>query len=226
MGNIRELQKDLFQTVGRKLKEYGFTTTGNSGIFWRTTDFGRQTISLAPINHPPTDFDVTVQLAIRFDRLEDLLNEQELNLTRAEKRDTHSLGVELGNLSEGRQRRWTVSGFDDIVPVAVSLGDSLRNWGLPYLDKYSDMETALEVLSRDDKTARLQSPFHDYRAKKAIGLAFLLGPRDRFLRLAVAKTEFLTARKDSGLASFLRLKETLEQRLKNIASSNTETSTV
>ena len=30
--------------------------------------------------------------------------------------------------------------------------------GIPYLDRYSDMNTVLEVLSRDDEEAQLHSP--------------------------------------------------------------------
>ena len=210
---IGELKKCLFETVASRVKPYGFIGKGSSGIFARATDLGRQTISLAPINHPPTDFDVTVNLAIRFDRLEELLNEHEPNLTKADKRETHSLGAELGNISEGRQKRWTVATSHDIDRVASSIFEAIVRIGIPYLDKYSDMETALGVLSQDDRAAWLHSPLHDYRAKKAIGLAFLLGPKERFLRLAADKTEFLTARRDSGLPAFLRLKQAMETAL-------------
>ena len=74
------------------------------------------------------------------------------------------------------------------------------------------MEDALEAFSGDDKASRLHEPFHDGRAKRAIGLAFLMGDRERFSKLAKAKTEFLTSRNDFGLQSFLQLRDSLECR--------------
>jgi hypothetical protein len=79
------------------------------------------------------------------------------------------------------------------------------------------MQTALEVLSGDDKDAWLHSPFHDARAKRALGLAFLLGDQKRFSQLAAAKTEFLKSRNDSGLASFLQFRDALENRVERTA---------
>jgi hypothetical protein len=76
------------------------------------------------------------------------------------------------------------------------------------------MRTALYTLSRDDRSAWLHSPFHDVRAKRAIGLAFLLRDREQFARLAEAKSAFLKERNDLGLASFLQFKDALDHRLK------------
>ncbi len=85
--------------------------------------------------------------------------------------------------------------------------------GLPYLQKYSDMQAALEALSSDDGDASLHMPLHDERAKTALALAFLLGDRERFSQLAVVKTEFLSSRNEQGLQSFIQLRDSLARRL-------------
>jgi hypothetical protein len=59
----------------------------------------------------------------------------------------------------------------------------------------------------------LHCPVHDARAKRALGLAFLLHKLDIFRRLADEKTVFLTNRNDPKLDAFLDFKRKLESRL-------------
>ena len=178
--------------------------------------FGRHAFHLSFIKHK-ADFDVTVDVAVRLDELENLLNEHRGNLSEAQKKNTFTLGAELGNISEGRQKRWTVASLDDIKPAAKSIMDAFVAIGVPYLEKYSDVESVLETLSGDDRAAWLHAPIHDDRAKSAIALAFLLGDRERFSQLAAAKTEFLKSRNDFGLTSFLQFRDALENRLERTA---------
>lgn len=216
MKQIKELEKALLTELSEHVGEYGFDTKVKGQSFYKQMPFGRLAFHLSFIKHK-TDVDVTVDLAVRFDELEELVNEYENRLSKAQRKDTFSLGVELGNLSEGRQKRWTVANLEDVEPVARSIMNSFAAVGLPYLEKYSDLPTALEVLSGDDRAAWLHSPFHDARAKRALGLAFILGDRERFSQLADAKTEFLRSRNDSGLTSFLQFKDALEHRLASAA---------
>ena len=216
MSLVKDLEDALFEAVSEEIAKYGFSGSKRHYCFYKRTPFGRLAFCLAFIRHRD-DADVTINLAVRFDELEDLINEHRSHLSSAEKKNTFSLGVELGNLSEGRQKRWTVASLPDVSPVAQSIMNSFLAIGLPYLQKYSDIQTALEVLSGDDKDAWLHSPFHDTRAKRALGLAFLLGVRKRFSELASAKTEFLKSRNDSGLASFLQFRDELEKRLEQTA---------
>ena len=110
--------------------------------FTRKTLFGRQTFHVSFIRHAH-DCDVTGDVAIRIDDLEDLLNEWNATLSKAEQKQTHSMGAELGNLSEGRQRRWTLASEDDIPEVVSSVMALFESVGLPYLEKYSDLDIFL-----------------------------------------------------------------------------------
>jgi hypothetical protein len=208
--NIRDLEKDLIKKLAERVGEHEYDTRARGQSFYQQTPFGKVALHLAFIEHA-TDFDITADIAIRFDALEDIINEGSNLLTMSEKRRTFSIGAELGNISEWKQKRWTVRSPADIEEVSRSIMDAFVNIGLPYIEKYSNMETVLDALSGDDKTAWLHSPFHDVRAKQAICLAFLLGQRNRFSELVAAKTEFLTSVKDPGLQSFLELKDTLER---------------
>jgi hypothetical protein len=216
MSLIKDYENGLFDAVSSKISDYGFTGNRKEFCFYKRTAFGRLAFCLAFIRHPH-DVDLTVQMAVRFDDLENLINEYNSHLSESLKKRTFSIGIELGNLLERRPKRWTVASLKDVEPVAHSIMNSFVTVALPYLEKYSDKQTALEVLSGDDQDAWLHSPFHDVRAKRALGLAFLFGDRERFSQLAVAKTEFLKSRNDSGLASFVEFRDALKSRLERAA---------
>ena len=212
MTEIRELETALLTKLADQVGKHGFDTKPKGQSFYKKTPLGRSAFHVTFIRHR-SDIDVTADVAVRFDELEDLLNQYRDNLSKAEKKNTFSLGAELGNISEGCQKRWTVASLDDVQPAAEAVLSALTSIGIPYLERYSDMNTALEVLSRDDEEAQLHSPIHGQRACRAIGLAFLLGRSQRFHQLAGAKTAFLTGRKDFGLSFFLEIKNGLERQL-------------
>jgi len=217
MTQIKELEKALLTELSKHVGKYDFDTKVRGQSFYKQMPFGRLAFHLSFIKHK-TDFDATVDVAVRFDDLEDLINQYRGRISEAQKKNTFTLGAELGNLSEGRQKRWTVATLDDIKPVAESIMDAFVLIGLPYLEKYSNMKTTLETLSGDDSAAWLHAPIHDDRAKLAIALAFLLGDRERFSKLAAAKTEFLESRKDPGLQSFMQLRDALKHRFDGLGS--------
>ncbi|HYV04908.1 MAG TPA: hypothetical protein VFB82_09990 [Blastocatellia bacterium] len=212
MIEYQQLKEDLLQRLAKLIEVHGFVMRARTQSFDKRTPFGKLALLLAFIPHR-ADFDIAASVAIRFNELEDLINEGNDLLSKPEKRQTFSLGADLGNISDGKQKRWTVSNPADVEAVAESIMDFFVAIGIPYLEKYSDMEIALEAFSGEDTAARLHEPFHDSRAKRAIGLAFLLGHRERFSKLAASKTEFLTSRNDFGLQSFLQLRDSLERRL-------------
>jgi hypothetical protein len=211
MGYVKDLQDGFFAALARRMAEHGFESRPRDQSFTRKTPVGRQTFHVSFIKHA-NGCDVTADVAVRIDRLEDLLNEWNGTLSKSERKQTHSMGAELGNISEGRQRRWTLAGEDNI-PEAVSSTMALfESVGLPYLQKYSDLEQALAALSGDDRPSWLHSPFHDLRAQRAIGLAFVLGRHERMDELIAAKTRFLRERNDPGLDRFLAFAKDIKGR--------------
>jgi len=74
---------------------------------------GRQSFHSAFVNHD-TDFDVTADVAIRFDAVGDMVNSSETLLSEPEKRGTYTLGTELGNLDGTSHQRWTIEQESDV----------------------------------------------------------------------------------------------------------------
>jgi hypothetical protein len=200
MGSFATLKRQLLAAVGEKLRQFGFVTPTNRG-FYRQIPVGRATFHLAFIQHQD-DFDVTADIAVRFDDVEEVVNEGNKLLTDKERKGTHTIGAELGNIADGHQKRWTVASTDDVSLVATSIADAFVNVALPYADTYADRRRALEVLSGDGPESWLHCPFHDHRATTAVALALLCDGDQAARSLAKRKLSYLEQREDPGIASF------------------------
>jgi hypothetical protein len=101
----------------------------------------------------------------------------------------------------------------DVQAAARSIKECFKTVGLPYIEKLSDMDNALDLLSRDDRIARLSSPIDNERAKRALALAFLQNLPEKFKQLAESKTEWLSKNDDFGLEAFMQFRIELEKQL-------------
>ena len=204
--NFNALRTELVTMVAKALGRYGFEGKARSYSFIKPIPNGRQAIHLGFIRHKD-DFDVTADVALGFDALENIIREFESS---SEDEKGYSMGAELGNISGSGQMRWTVTSTQDIPTVAESIMQTIVSIGFPYLQRYSRKEEALAAMKGDDRSAWLHMPVHDARARRALGLAFLLGRgSDELKEIADAKVKFLGDRKDPRLESFLRFKEFL-----------------
>lgn len=198
--SLKDIQKKLLKSLGEKLFAYGFEKKPRQQSFFRKFDGGVFVFHLSFIEHE-FDFDITADVAIRFDDLEDLINAQDKLLTKKEKEATCSLGVEFGNLVSGEQMRWSVSTESELNEIVESIIKVYDENGEKYFKDYGVKENALKLLSQDEPSVWIHSPFHATRAKKALGLAYILN-RENLESLYVKKKSFLEEKKDFGLMSF------------------------
>ncbi len=158
---------------------------------------------LAFIDHR-TDFDVTMDLAVRFDAVEDMINEDSTYLSKKEKTQTYSLGVQLGNLVGKGQMRWSVKTAADVLPATNGIVAEFEKYGLPYLERVSSMRSAFELLTSPGEESWIHSPIHSVRAKRVLAMAKILGMGDRLAPIASEYERFLEELKDFGAADFKR----------------------
>jgi hypothetical protein len=194
--DLKTLRTRLYGMVGASVSELGFKT--EKLVFRRPMGGGSQTLHLAFIAHK-TDFDVTADVAIRFDDVQALLLEGNTAIKPEQAGVMMSFGAELGNIAERKQRRWTVRTEAGLPAVADQVTAAFLDIGRPYLETYSDRHAALEVLAGDDQAAWLHMPLHGQRARLALALCVVLGERFRFATLLAQKLDFLAARKDADL---------------------------
>jgi len=139
------------------------------------------------------EFDVKMDVAVRFHCVEELVYPSEMSFT---------LGCELGNIESGMPPRWTVAEPSDVAPVAEAIYEKFDEVGRPYLEKYSSIDTAYEVLQRDDRLGWMHSPFDCERAKRVLAIAMVRDHLDEFEALLARKRLSLASSKNANLADF------------------------
>lgn len=200
--NKKELKLKLLQGLGEALKENGYKTRTTQQDLVKKFDKGKISIHLAFINHPE-DFHVTVDVGIRFDELENMKNQWDEGLTIKEKKETYTIGVELGNLVHREQKRWRVEKEEDILPVTMDILKEVKEYFIPYIDKYVDVENVFDLCVRDDDEAGLIGTIFDgARAQNAIGLALLLNKEEMLEQIIEKKKEYLKTRDKFELELF------------------------
>lgn len=197
---IDDLERTLLSEIGRGLNEFGFSRPKGQTLE-RRTEAGRVAVHLSFIEHE-TDLDVTTDVAIRFDSVEELVHRSNELLSKEEKSQTFTLGAEVGTLKTGQPLRWTVTSHPDISAVAAAILAELREVALPYIDQYSQMENAYDLLSGDDREAWVHSPVHGERAKRACAMLIVMGRRSEVRALAERKLAFLRSVNDPGIPLF------------------------
>lgn len=203
MRSLRDLRGDVLREFGRRLARFGFDPRPKGQSFLRKIEGGRVSVHLGFISHE-NDFDVTIDVGIRFDAVEELVHRSEALLTKREKAETSTLGAELGNIECGRPFRVTVTGNSDTEGAVGQLIAKFESIGLPYLEHYSQMESAYEVLARDDRGGWIHSPINAERAKSACALLAVMGRYSDLEALGRQKSCFLESIRDPGAAMFSR----------------------
>ncbi|ASI76756.1 hypothetical protein LKM01_27110 [Bacillus pacificus] len=200
--NKKELKLKLMQSIGEGLKEDAYKVRITQQSFVKKFDKGKISMHLAFIDHPE-DFHVTMDVGIRFDELENMKNQWDEGLTIKEKKETYTIGVELGNLVHREQKRWCVEKETDILPVTIDILKEVKQYFIPYIDKYVDIENVFDLCVRDDEEAALLgTTFEGYRAQNAIGLALILNKEEMLEQIIEKKKKHLKTRDKFQLELF------------------------
>jgi hypothetical protein len=135
----KELGTLLINSLKKVLTPLGFKFIANRRSFQMKNASGYCAFHLAFIQHV-NDFDVVADLGIRLDAVHELADPKGDILGDA------TFGIEIGNYTEGSQKRWTVNSEASIEPVVNELEKVFNEIALPYFRKYSNTASALELL--------------------------------------------------------------------------------
>jgi hypothetical protein len=201
------LQKQLLREVGVLLGSRSFKPKPSGQTFYSKQPYGWAAFHLSFIPHRPIDFDITADVALRFDAVEDLVNANYSHplVRRSELKRTATIGAELGNISVGRPLRWTVSSEEDLGRVVPQIVAAFDEIGWPYIAAFSKMENVLSVLAKDDGSSHLHSPFHLSRWLSVIALAWLLKRYDELDDLIARGSSSLKERNEPFRERFEKL---------------------
>jgi hypothetical protein len=159
---LADLRRTLLTELAVALATRGYRKNGQS--FRKDEGPHRLSFHVAFINHSE-DFDVTADVAVRHHAVEERLNGSSPLLSAAQKKETATVGAELGNLAGVGQHRWTVRERRDIEPVAADMLQWFDRIGVPFLTRFSSLDEVARVLAQDDALARLVCPIPGSRRK-------------------------------------------------------------
>ena len=175
----RVIEKEILTRLGKSLLKFGFDPKVSGQSFRRPLAREMWAFHVSFIPHQ-TDLDLTADVAIRIQAIEDLVNQYDTKPSPAEKRQSMTLGGEIGNISLGRQLRWTVADPDDLDHVCQDVINAFERTGLPFLKGHSDIGVVHRVLTSSDSKETLLCPILGPRAMRAVASATYLSKRTNF----------------------------------------------
>ena len=219
MNNKAELldaEQRILVSMSERIASLGFDPKWKGQSFYRRHAAGKWVSHVSFIPHK-TDFDLTVDVAVRLSAIEDLVNAYDTKMNAIEKRQSTTLGGELGNLTVGAPVRWNVSSFDDIPTICDEVVNALTDIGLRFLETHSSVEAAYRVLASSDKKDILLAPILGPRYMRAVACAYLLGDSSSLEKLAHQYEVKLIQTDDLYLQDFRSLYRGLLQKAENAA---------
>lgn len=88
------------------------------------------------------------------------------------------------------------------MPVTIDILKEVKQYFIPYIDKYVDMENVFDLCVRDDEAGLIGTIFDGTRAQNAIGLALLLNKEEMLEQIIEKKKEYLKTRDKFELELF------------------------
>jgi len=153
----RVIEKEILARLGESWLQFGFDPKVSRQSFRQPLARELWVFHVSFIPHQ-TDLDLTADVAIRIQAIEDLVNEYDTKLSPAEKRQSMTLGGEIGNIWLGRQLRWTVADPNDVDHVCKDVVNAFERTGLPLLKRHSDVAVVHRVLTSSDSKETLLWP--------------------------------------------------------------------
>jgi hypothetical protein len=192
--NRKELKKALLNDLLVNLTQIGFDKKISGQTFWKKIDYGKVGVHLSFINHYD-DFDITLNFCIRADVAEDLLNQINEYMKPKDRKDTATLGVEFGNLTMGKQKRWTIVTEDDLNFVVKDIYEKVVNEGNEFFNRFPNLESIFQLSIKEDSPSSLFIPINYVRAIYAVALAKKLGDPN-LGEIVINKENFLKQKND------------------------------
>lgn len=197
MSRYKENGAAFLSRLAEELAKRGFKTTKKEPeTFKRKYPGGRMDVlHVAMVRHDDVDFDVVLDCAVRVDAAEKLVGE----LTGIDSRDSISLGNEIGNLVDGKQRRWKIASAADVEPAVEAVLRAAETVAFPFFERNSDPARALATL-RDPVQGPRHSPFEARRYIQALALAAAAGDAAAVEAIAAEGRQRLAAGRDPDAA--------------------------
>ena len=213
MIDVKAAKKLILSGIAECAARDGFTSKISEQAFYLAKPFGRCIIHIGFIPHRTVDVDITADIAVRINVVETLVNENRANLSAREAESTATLGGDVGNLSEGKQKRWNLTAVNQSSEVSCLIYSKIREIAWPFFDRYSDMRNILTVLTSSAPRDWVLSPGHSARSCRAVALAFALGGGDNISAVVQICESLLLEKDPDALPEFSAFVDILKAKL-------------
>lgn len=222
---LQELKKEFLMLLAEALAPLGFKPRGED--FYRLQPYGKDIINVTFVSHPKLDFEAGLDIGVRHDAVEELVNAHRPDLPKSMVKWTDTIGNRLDNMTrQFTEWKWEISEDADLKQVVRNLmKTAVHSVALPYFGRFSSLEEVLRMLSEDDSTWGSEahrmgmSVGSPNGGMHAIAVAFLLDKRNEFEELVDRLTRVYKQEVADGsfsyeqmLPSFLALAEDLKRR--------------
>ena len=213
MIDVKAAKKLILSEIAGLTTKDGFHAKPAEQAFYLPKPFGRWIVHVGFIPHRNVDVDITVDIAIRIDAVEMLVNERRDDLGARESGLTATLGGDIGNLNDGKQRRWTLASSEQAAAIAASIHSEIRSIGWAFFERYSDFGNVLKVLTSSDARDWRLAPGHVARCNRAVALAFVLGKAQDTDTVTQACEKLISEKDSSVLPEFSSFVDSLRARM-------------
>jgi hypothetical protein len=153
--SLATLRQAVLDQFAASLASHGFTRQAQT--YQGPPGPARWLVHVGLTNHG-AEVDFTVDVAVRHAVLQERMVNTYRGLSPKQRRQTATVGVELGNWADGRRQVWTVRTPADIVPAVHGAVSVLHQFGWPFMQRFSTIDAILKVLEEDGREARLICP--------------------------------------------------------------------
>lgn len=205
------LKKKFLEVFATQMQELGFDRK-EAGSYYKLTDTGKVGINLT--TEKSGDM-LRVELAgfIRIDKLEDVLCDFQISVLNEKRVNDSSFAGNIGIICDGAFRIWQVFNESEISEIEEMV-EIIKRTVLPYFEKYTDPQQALEALN-DTKTGWKLDPFIERRMGKALILTYVLDNYDLFIKQASEGENAIMKypyKPESRIIFFLQLRDWLDKK--------------
>lgn len=200
LDNKIAAKKQLFELVAAELSTDGFTARAGDQGFFKKTSFGKTGFHLSFLDRV-FGFETILDAAVRFDEVEDIVNQYPLNpvLKDRERKKTFTVGTNFA--VAGMPPIWQIEFEEEIPAAARSITNLVREKGMIFLDNNSTLAGVFQTL-KDDPA----------RYTRALTVAFLLQDQNSFDQIATEQRILLKDKPDPRYGKFQILENELRNR--------------
>lgn len=190
----KDLKKEILTALETRLAVLGFSLRQQH--FEKDTQDLVKMIHIAFINdRSKKGVAAVVNLAVRHKKIESFVNRLRREVSEADKRQSATIGTQLGKLLGKGQLRWAVATRTDAAKAADEIFKLLERYGIDYLNEFSSLESIAKKWSHPKPLSWDQSDIG--RAWRLPVLLAILGRNDAAAEEFAAQHEYLREQEGS-----------------------------